>query len=55
MKYNLYLTHPEDNTGVVLTPVKRGETLSSKTGLTVVATDDVVCYNLLLRPPGETW
>ena len=41
MKYNLYLTHPEDNTGVVLKPVKKGETLSSKTGLTIIALDDI--------------
>ena len=41
MKYNLYLTHPDDNTGVVLKPVKKGETLSSKTGLTITALDDI--------------
>lgn len=41
MKYNLYLTHPEDNTGVVLKAVKKGETISSKTGLMVVAIDDI--------------
>ena len=41
MKYTLYLTHPEDNTGVVLKPVKKGETLTSKTGLTIVALDDI--------------
>jgi altronate hydrolase len=41
MKYNLYLTHPEDNTGVVLKPVKKGELLSSKTELTLVALDDI--------------
>ena len=41
MKYNLYLTHPEDNTGVVLTLIKKEEVLSSKTGLTIVALDDI--------------
>jgi len=41
MKYTLYLTHPEDNTGVVLKPTKKGETLTSKTGLTLVALDDI--------------
>ena len=45
MKYNLYLTHPEDNTGVVLKPVKKGEELSSKTGLTVIARDDIPLNN----------
>jgi len=41
MKYNLYLTHPEDNTGVVLKPTKKEEVLSSKKGLTIVALDDI--------------
>jgi len=41
MKYNLYLTHPDDNTGVVLTSVTKGEVLTSKTGLTLVALDDI--------------
>ena len=41
MKYNLYLTHPEDNTGVVLKPVKKGDVLSSKTGLEITALEDI--------------
>lgn len=41
MKYNLYLTHPEDNTGVVLKHIAKGETLSSKAGVTIVALEDI--------------
>lgn len=41
MKYTLYLTHPEDNTGVVLKPIQKGETLTSKTGMVLVALDDI--------------
>jgi altronate hydrolase len=41
MKYNLYLTYPEDNTGVVLQPIKKGETLSAKAGVTIIALDDI--------------
>jgi hypothetical protein len=45
MKYDLFLTHQQDNTGVVLRPVKRGETLVSRDGISVVALDDIPANN----------
>ncbi len=45
MKYDLFLTHRQDNTGVVLRPVKKGETVVSRDGVTVVALDDIPVNN----------